>query len=94
MHVDWVRFQVNCQPPYSLVQEGGSESRPQKSSRESKCRWQGRLKATSRPSKSVELPNERRLPPNRGQGDLRFPGEGSWRMVLPKDEVEIGNSTE
>ncbi len=57
-----------------------------------KCRRQGRLKATNRPSKSAELPNGPRLPPNRGQGDLRLTREGGWPMVLRKDQVQIGNS--
>ncbi len=43
---------------------------------------------------SAELPNEPRLLPNHGQGDLRLTREGGWRMVLrkDKDKVEIGNS--
>jgi hypothetical protein len=30
-------------------------------------------------SKSAELPNEWRLPPNRGQDDLRLTRESGWR---------------
>jgi hypothetical protein len=41
---------------------------------------------------SPELPNEPRLLPNRGQGDLRLTREGGGRMVLRRDRVEIGNS--
>jgi hypothetical protein len=29
MHVDRMRFHINYQPPYSLVQERGSESCPE-----------------------------------------------------------------
>ncbi len=32
------------------------------------------------------------MPPNGGQGDVSLTREGAWRMVLRKDEVEIGDS--
>src|SRR5437899_1576085 len=65
---------------------------PSKSSRENKCRQQGRSKATNRLGKSAELPNELRLPSNHGQGELSLTREGGWRSLLRKDGVEIGNS--
>jgi hypothetical protein len=34
-----------------------------------------------------------RLAPNHGQGDLRLTPEGRRRMFLPKDRVEIANSS-
>ena len=57
-----------------------------------KCQRLGRLEARNRPNKSAKLPNERRLPPDRGQGELRLTRVGGWRMVLRKHKVEIGNS--
>ena len=44
------------------------------------------------PGQPAEMPNEPRLPPNRGHGDLRLTQECGWHMVLRKDKVEIGNS--
>jgi len=53
----------------------------QKSSRENKFRRQGRVTATNGPSRSAELPNEPRLLPNRGQGDMRLTGDGGLRRI-------------
>ena len=33
-----------------------------------------------------------RDPPNPGHGDVSFPQEGDWRMILRKGEVQIENS--
>ena len=39
----------------------------------------------------MELPKRAGLPPNRGHGDVNFPQEGDWRMIIRKGKVEIGN---
>lgn len=43
-------------------------------------------------AREAELPNEPRLLPNYGQGDLRLTPDGGQHMVLGKDKVEIGHS--
>ncbi len=35
-----------------------------------------------------------RDPPHRGHGDVSFPQEGDWRMIVRKGRVEIENSDE
>jgi hypothetical protein len=40
----------------------------------------------------VQSPLEPRLPPNRGQGDLRLTSGGGGHVLLRRDKVEIGNS--
>ena len=49
------------------------------------------LEVRNTPRRSAELPKRAGSPPNRGHGDVSFPQEGDWRMIVRKGKAEIGD---